>query len=212
MILPFIIIKSKYYLQSWYENNLLPPDCVIAVSSNGWTTNEFGTEWIQHFDKYTRARQTGQYCLLILDGHESHHSDKFEQYCKDNNIITLCMPVHSSHLLQLLDVGCFSPMKKAYGAEIEHLVRAHITHITKEDFFPVFKKAFDATITESNIKGGFRGAGLVPMDLRNVLSKLDVKLVILQTSRSSSRDVFPWVSKTPQNPTETSSQSEYIKN
>ena len=39
-----------------------------------------------------------------------------------------------------------------------------------------------------------------------------MKLMTLQTSRSSSCDVFPWVSKTPQNPTETSSQSEYIKN
>ena len=123
-----------------------------------------------------------------------------------------CMPVHSFHLLQLLNVSCFSPMKKAYGAEIKHLIRAHITHITKKDFFPAFKKAFDATITESNIKGSFRGAGLVPMDPRNMLSKLDVKLVTPQTSRSSSRDTSPWVSKTPQNPTEASSQSEYIKN
>ena len=122
------------------------------------------------------------------------------------------MLVHSFHLLQPLDVGCFSPMKKAYGAEIEHLVQAYITYITKKDFFPAFKKVFDVTIIESNIKGGFRGAGLVPMDPWNVLSKLDVKLVILQTSRSSSCDVFPWVSKTLQNLTEALSQSEYIKN
>ena len=87
-------------------------------------------------------------------------------------------------------------MKKAYGAEIEYLVWAHITHITKEDFFPVFKKVFDATITESNIKGNFRGARLVPMNPQNMLSKLDVKLMILQTSRLSFCDVFLWVSKT----------------
>ena len=179
MILLFIIIKGKYHFQSWYENNLLLPDCVIAVSGNGWIINEFGTKWIQYFDKYTRACQTGQYHLLILDGHESYYSDKFEQYCKDNNIIMFCMFVHSFHFFQLFDVSCFSPMKKVYGAEIKHLVRVHITHITKEDFFPAFKKAFDVTITELNIKGSFKGAGLVPMDSRNVLSKLDVKLVTL---------------------------------
>ena len=160
----FIIIKNKYHFQSWYENNSLLPNCVIAVSDNGWITNEFGMEWIQYFDKHTKVRQTNQYCLLILDKHENYHSNKFEQYCKDNNIIMFCMFVHSFHFLQLFDVGCFSLMKKVYGAEIEHLVWAHIIYITKEDFFPVFKKAFDATITESNIKGGFRGAGLVPMD------------------------------------------------
>ena len=209
---PFIIVKGKNHLQSWYENNPLPPNCVIAVSENGWTSNPLGVEWIRHFNKHTKECCMGRYRLLILDGHESHHSDEFEQYCKNNDILTLCMPAHSSHLLQPLDVGCFSPVKKVYGAEIEYLVRARITHITKEDFFPAFKKAFDATITESNIKGGFRGAGLVPMDPQNVLSKLDVKLVTPESSRPSSREAHPWVSKTPQNPIEASSQSEYIKN
>lgn len=209
---PFLIVKGKTHLRSWYQNSPLPPDWVIAVSENGWTTNELGLQWVQHFDKSTKARTQGKYRLLVLDGHESHHSDDFEQYCKDNNILTLCMPPHSSHLLQPLDVGCFGPLKKAYGAEIEYLVRAHITHISKEDFFPAFKAAFDATITEANIKGGFRGAGLVPMDPRNVISKLDVKLVTPQSSRPSSREAQPWVSKTPQNSIEASSQSEYIKN
>ena len=102
-----------------------------------------------------------------------------------------CMPTHSSHFFQLLDVGCFSPIKKAYNAEIKHLVWAHITHITKKDFFPTFKKAFDATITKSNIKRSFKRTKLVPMDPRNVLSKLDVKLMTLQTSKSFSCDAFP---------------------
>ena len=52
------------------------------------------------------------------------------------------MPPHSSHILQPLDVGCFGPLKKSYGRQIEHLMRAHITHITKEDFFPAFQAAF----------------------------------------------------------------------
>ena len=101
---------------------------------------------------------------MILDKYESYYSNKFEQYCKDNNIIIFCMLVYSFYFFQLFDVGCFSPMKKVYGAEIEHLVWVHITHITKKDFFPAFKKVFDATIIELNIKRSFKGAGLVPMD------------------------------------------------
>ena len=101
---------------------------------------------------------------MILNKHENYYSNKFKQYCKDNNIITFYMPVHSFHFLQLFNVGCFSLMKKVYGAEIKHLIWVHITHITKEDFFLVFKKMFNATIIESNIKGSFKEAGLVPMD------------------------------------------------
>jgi hypothetical protein len=100
---PFIIVKGKHHLSSWYENSPLPNDWVIATSENGWTTNERGLEWIQHFDKHTKARTTGVYRLLVLDGHDSHHSTDFELYCKENNIITLCMPPHSSHILQPLE-------------------------------------------------------------------------------------------------------------
>jgi hypothetical protein len=108
-------------------------------------------DWIQHFEKHTRGRTTSAYRLLILDGHESHHLGAFEEYCKEHNIITLCMPAHSSHILQPLDVGCFSPLKKAYGRQIEHMMRAYITHVTKDDFFPAFRTAHFAAMTEHNI-------------------------------------------------------------
>ena len=112
-------------------------------------------DWIQHFEKHTKPRTISGYRLLVLDGHESHHSDEFEEYCKEHNIVTLCMPAHSSHILQPLNVGCFSPLKKAYGRQIEDMMRAHISHITKDDFFPAFHAAFNIAMTESNIQGGF---------------------------------------------------------
>ena len=80
--------------------------------------------------------------MLVLDGHESHVNAEFEEYCKENNIITICLPPHSSHLTQPLDVGLFAALKVAYGAEISDLIKMHITHITKDDFFPAFKAAF----------------------------------------------------------------------
>ena len=86
------------------------------------------------------------------------------------------MPVYLSHLLQPLNVGCFGPLKKAYGRQVENLIRAYITHITKVEFLSALKEAFFASITEENIRGGFRGSGLVPLDPESVLSKLDIKL------------------------------------
>ena len=111
-----------------------------------------------------------------MDGHESHHSTDFVLFCKEHKIITPCMPAHSSHILQPLDIGCFGPLKKAYGREIEGLVKGHITHITKTDFLPAFFAAFQSAMTEKNVKGAFRGGGLVPFDPESVLSRLDVRL------------------------------------
>src|SRR6478752_4268599 len=126
---PFIIGAGKDHLANWYQECDLPGDWVIALSENGWTNNNLGLEWLKHFDRATAKRTNSRYRLLILDGHESHHSVRFERYCEENKIITLCMPPHSSHLLQPLDVGCFGPLKTAYGREIEHLIRCFITHI-----------------------------------------------------------------------------------
>jgi hypothetical protein len=209
---PFLVVAGQNHLANWYQDREIPKDWVITLSSNGWTTNEIGLEWIKHFDKHTRLRTVGRYRLLIVDGHESHHSADFELYCKENNIITLCMPAHSSHLLQPLDVGCFSPLKRVYSCQIEDLIRAHVSHITKADFFPAFKTAFCATFTERNIKAGFRGAGLTPFDPNTVISKLDVKLHTPTPPGSSSGSPPPWESKTPQNLAEATSQTEFIKN
>jgi len=57
--------------------------------------------------------------LLILDGHGSHLTPQFDQLCNQNNIVPICMPAHSFHLLQPLDVGCFAVLKRTYGRLVE---------------------------------------------------------------------------------------------
>jgi hypothetical protein len=89
--------------------------------------------------------------LLILDGYKSYNSKEFKDYCRDNKIVTLCMPLYSSHLLQPLDVGCFAPLKKAYGRQVKALMRSRISYVTKLKFLPAFKRAYEAVITSNNI-------------------------------------------------------------
>ncbi|KAH9225083.1 hypothetical protein K456DRAFT_1732201 [Colletotrichum gloeosporioides 23] len=43
------------------------------------------------------------------------------------------------------------------------------THITKEDFFPAFRKAFAQALTEKNIQRGLRGASLIPLSAKRSL-------------------------------------------
>ena len=208
---PFLVFKGKWHLASWYEKEQFPYGWRAAVSENGWTTNEVTLEWLKHFEKFTRTKTAGKYRLLVLDGHESHHSVEFEEHCRTNNILTLCMPAHSSHLLQPLDVGCFAPLKKAYSRQIENLVRSRITHISKEAFIPAFVEAFKATMTKANIQGGFRGAGLVPYDPEVVISQLDIKLFTPTPENSRPTSPYSWVSKTPHTTKDASSQTTLIK-
>jgi DDE superfamily endonuclease/helix-turn-helix, Psq domain len=208
---PFLVFKGKWHLASWYEEEHFPAGWRVAVSKNGWTTNELTLEWLKHFEKFTCTKTVGTYRLLVLDGHESHHSAEFEEYCCTNNILTLCMPAHSSHLLQPLDIGCFGPLKKAYSRQIENFVRTGITHISKEAFIPAFIEAFRATITKENIQGGFKGAGLVPYNPEVVISQLDIRLSTPTPENSRPTTSYSWVSKTPQTTKDASSQTTLIK-
>ncbi|TVY62593.1 High-osmolarity-induced transcription protein 1 [Fusarium oxysporum f. sp. cubense] len=169
VIAPFIVVAGQYHLASWYQESNLPGDWAIETTQNGWTDNETGLEWLKHFDQCTKTRSTGRYRLLILDGHESHHSVNFEKYCGENHIITL------------------------YGL-LSGIYAAH-----------------QAAVTESNIKGGFRGAGLVPLDPESVISKLDVQLRTPTPIEEEASLPDLWVPKTPKTVLEATSQSEYLE-
>jgi hypothetical protein len=208
---PFVVVKGTYILLSWYDDFNLPKSWRLSVSDNGWTTNELGLEWIKHFELHTQPRKVGAYRLLILDGHESHVSTEFDLYCQDHGIITLCMPAHSSHILQPLDVGCFSPLKKAYGKQIEGLMRGGQTHIMKEDFFPAFQVAFQESFTAQNVQGGFRGAGIMPFDPQRVLDTLSLCPTTLTPQNSRPSTAKTWSPTTPKNATDASRQSTFIK-
>lgn len=117
------------------------------------------------------------------------------------------MPPHASHLLQRLDVSCFAPLKRAYGQQVDNFIRNHIFHITKVEFLPAFKAAYQQSITEGNIHAGFRGAGLVPFNPEAVLSKLDVKL----RTPTPPAEAAPWEPGTPSNVAELGCQTALLR-
>jgi hypothetical protein len=140
------------------------------VSDNGWTTDGLGLEWIKHFNRHTESRITGVYRLLILDGHGSHATPEFDQFCTENKIITLCMLAHTSHLLQPLDVGCFSPLEVIYGHEVTELACQGIFHVDKIDFLWIYTKIRSTVLSDQNIKAGFQATGLMPFSPERVLN------------------------------------------
>ncbi|KAF7139767.1 hypothetical protein CNMCM5793_008095 [Aspergillus hiratsukae] len=113
---PMIIFSGKVHQSQLYQD--IDPEWLIGLSDNGWTNNELGLLWLEKvFEKHTAQRTLGRHRLLILDGHASHESAEFDLFCKNHYIIPLYMPSHSSHKLQPLDVGCFAPLKEAYGMQ-----------------------------------------------------------------------------------------------
>jgi hypothetical protein len=206
---PMVILQGKVHQSSWYTD--ISQDWVIAVSDNGWTTNELGVQWLKHFNAHTEHRVKGVYRLLIVDGHASHATPEFEQYCKDNKIISLCMPAHSSHLLQPLDVACFAVLKKAYGNQIMQWIRCGINHIDKEGFLAIYRRIRPDVFKESTIKSGFRATGLIPHDPGYVLSNLTVTKTPSPPGTSDGSISSAWPGGTPLNITQLDRQSQHLQ-
>lgn len=208
-----IILKGKMHQSCWYETEGLPGDWVIGVSDNGWTTDKLGLYWLKEvFNKDTLLRTKGKYRLLILDGHGSHASAEFDWFCSENNIIALYMPAHSSHLLQPLDVGCFSPLKAAYGQKVEKQMGLGINHIDKEEFLTLYPAAQMQALSENNIKSGFRAAGLVPYDPEQVLSRLNTTMHTPTPPGTSHSSQASWATATPHNVRQLEQQTEKVMN
>jgi hypothetical protein len=182
---PVIIFEGKVHQSTWYSDTL-PLDWVIGVSENGWTDNELGLTWLKNvFEKHTASRTKGVYRLLILDGYSSYLTPEFDLFCKEHSIITLCMLLHSSHLLQLLDVGCFAVLKQSYGRQIKGYICNRVNYINKLDFLYTFHAARTEAITLANIQSSFAVTRLVPYDPERVLLKLYTQLKTLTPPSTS---------------------------
>jgi DDE superfamily endonuclease len=83
------------------------------------------------------------------------------------------MPLHSSHLLQPLNVGCFIVLKRLYGRQIEGLIRNGVNHIDKQDFLEAYYNARKETMNQANISSSFTATRVLLYDPERVLAKLN---------------------------------------
>jgi len=104
--------------------------------------------------------------------HGSHATAEFDRFCMERRIIPLYMPPHSSHILQPLDVSCFSPLKHLYGQRVQEKVQNGVYSIGKENFLQIYPKVHQQALSSSNIKSGFAATGLIPLSPERVLSKI----------------------------------------
>lgn len=170
---PYIIFKGKNLMTSWFPEHR-PKGWMFACNTKGWTNNYHGMQWIKHFESATqyKLQSPEEYRLLICDGHDSHISADFVAFCIQKNVDVILLPPHSSHLLQPLDVGIFSPLKRALSKQISRLVRTGITRIQKVEWIECFIEARDRSITKDNVLSGWRGAGLFPENMHRILIQL----------------------------------------
>ena len=135
----------------------------MGYQKKGYTSGEIATAWIEDWDKLTKAKANGRHRLLVVDGHSSHFTMGFLQYARNNKIIILCYPSHSTHVYQGLDVVIFNVLKRAWSNEGDKFEKSGPA-VSKVNFLGVYTKAHVRAFTKENILSAFRKTGMVPFN------------------------------------------------
>ena len=107
--------------------------------------------------------------LLLLDGHGSHMSEEAILLARSMGLEMSCIPPHSSHKLQSLDVWVFRPFKVIkFGQMRSNLIADNPTWLNGENnkamLAELASKALMATCSPENIIAGFKNTSIYPFN------------------------------------------------
>jgi hypothetical protein len=138
------------------------PGTMFMTSANGWITQEIYLEWFKFFIKSIPPARP---VLLIEDGHGSHITLDVIELARKNDIHLLCLPSHTSHILQPLDIGVFKSFKSGYSKACRKYIMENPGRvITSEAIMSLVGGTWAQSITPMNILSGFKKSGISPLN------------------------------------------------
>src|SRR5258705_566948 len=149
---PAIIMKAQNGMQdSWFKKlDNVPNNILFGVSPNGWTDNSKAMAWLdRNFGpgSMTEIKAAGEWRMLFFDGHISHINREFLRTCIDYKLLPVCLPPHTTHFSQPLDVSVFSPLKTAYSDILHKRSQAGEKGVWKANFYTLFAEAQKLALT-----------------------------------------------------------------
>lgn len=103
------------------------------------------------FEPLTRPEDLSLRRLLITDGHSSYVTARVIAFCMDYAIDLLILPPHYSHELQPLDMGVFTPLKRALARETNRVARLDSGRMLKVEWTEMYIRARGRALTTQNI-------------------------------------------------------------
>lgn len=140
------------------------PGAVGYANGSGWMDSDHFVKYLDHFINHVKPGPDKK-ILLILDNHNSHRTLAAINKARENNIIMVSLPPHTSHRLQPLDCTVFGSLKHQYAKECDlwHTNNPG-SRVSLYDIVEIFSKAFlHAATLEKAIKG-FQTTGIYPFN------------------------------------------------
>ncbi len=161
---PYVVYRALNMYPSWAKGG--PKGAVYSVSKSGWIDGFTFSRCFFDLFLPVLKRIPGKK-VLLSDNLATHFNLDVINACKENNIDFVCMPPNSTHLLQPLDVGCFSSLK-SHWRDVLTMYKAKQPNqagITKNDFPALLNKVMEKADLGRHLPNAFRKCGLVPVDV-----------------------------------------------
>jgi hypothetical protein len=144
------------------------------MSNNGWTDDFLCTQWFKEsFIPQSAVRNTsGEQILLIYDGYGSHTTDEMRKLAEENNIELFCLPPHTTHRTQPLDVGVFGPLQQRWQECCDEVLEETNEEIRKVDFIKEYMGAREKAFLPDTIAKSWAKTGICPLNL-NIFTDAD---------------------------------------
>ena len=137
---------------------------MALAHKSGWMTSDNFVKVLQFFVNFTRCSNDRK-VLLILDNHLSHISIAAITFAKENGIVLLTIPPHTSNKLQPLDLTVFGPFRTFVSQGINDWMISNPGKTISIYNLPLIcSTAWDGAATFVNIKSGFLSSGIFPLD------------------------------------------------
>ena len=181
---PPMIIYAKSFPGGQYRFQG-PEDALYARSESGWIDSELFLVWLKKiFLRYVVPERP---VILLTDGHKTHVNIDVIDVCRQNDVVLFCLPPHTTHALQPLDVAVFKSLKDAFAKAVRALSFTKKNFVvSKKEFARVVKHPLDQAFSISNVKAGFLKCGIYPYNPDAIAKKKMVPSSVYQISSSTS--------------------------
>ena len=131
-------------------------------SESGWMEGQQFLEWFSKVFVAGTSNLDGPK-LLIFDGHSSHISPQVVDLAVQNNIELLCLPAHTSSILQPLDVAVFKAVKGAWRKCLwSYDNESRYSNVDKQTFPKLLKQLSDTgAFFRVNAIRGYEACGII---------------------------------------------------
>lgn len=170
--------RARQWLQHFNRHSFACSDDFNGFTIETWfgyASDLTRSQWDQQV-AYTASFMTRKtkpvFRMLLMDGFNAHEDPEFIWYCDKFDIIPFCLPSHTSHLLQPLDVGVYQHLKREQREALTDFMIAGGMQINRYNFLNQWDRLYRAAFKACYIYVGFEKAGLMPLNPEAVLGPL----------------------------------------